>query len=473
MSDAISGGVWSSGSGSVATVGSGSGVVTGAGPGTATITYTLAATGCGSTTYPVTVNPLPAAIGGTLITCGNSTTTLTDASTGGAWTSLSSNVSVNPSTGGVTGVSNGTAIITYTLPTTCLITAVVTDNPTPIISGASPFIVCGASTTQLSLIAGVTGGTWSSSTGSVTVNSTTGLVTGVSPGSSTITYTTPGSGCSATQPVTDNPIPVITSTTSFIVCGISTTTLNVSPGITGGTWLSSPSATTIDLNTGVLTGVTPGVSTIVYTTPGSGCFAFQAVTDNPTPAITGTTSFIVCGANTTTLNVSPGITTGTWSSSNISFAAINSTTGLVTGVSPGTSTITYTTPGAGCSTTQVVTDNPTPVITGTTSFIVCGANTTTLNVSPGITTGTWASGTPSNLTIGSGTGVLAGVNPGTSTITYTTTGAGCSATQAVTDNPTPGITGTTSFIVCGLNTTTLNVSPGITTGTWPAAHLVI
>ncbi len=319
---------------------------------------------------------------------------------------------------------------------------------------------------------GITTGTWASGTpGKLTIGSSTGVLAGVNPGTSTITYTTTGAGCSATQAVTDNPTPVITGTTSFIVCGLNTTTLNVSPGITTGTWASgTPGNLTIGSGTGVLAGVNPGTSTITYTTTGAGCSATQAVTDNPTPVITGTTSFIVCGLNTTTLNVSPGITTGTWASGTPGNLTIGSGTGVLAGVNPGTSTITYTTTGAGCSTTQVVTDNPTPVITGTTSFIVCGLNTTTLNVSPGITTGTWASGTPGNLTIGSGTGVLAGVNSGTSTITYTTTGAGCSTTQVVTDNATPVITGITSFIVCGANTTTLGISPGITGGTWSSSN---
>ncbi len=53
--------------------------------------------------------------------CVGSTVTLTDAG-GGAWSITPSAVATISAAGVVTGVSPGTALITYTLPTTCAIT---------------------------------------------------------------------------------------------------------------------------------------------------------------------------------------------------------------------------------------------------------------------------------------------------------------------------------------------------------------
>jgi len=56
LTDATTGGAWSSSAPGVAAVGSGTGLVTGIAPGTSTITYTL---GASSVTYMITVNALP------------------------------------------------------------------------------------------------------------------------------------------------------------------------------------------------------------------------------------------------------------------------------------------------------------------------------------------------------------------------------------------------------------------------------
>ncbi len=455
LTASITGGTWSSSTSNLA-INSTAGLVTGAIAGTSLITYNASGAGC-TATQVVTDNALPVISGSPFIVCGVNTTTLTASITGGTWTSSTAHLTINSTTGLVTGVTAGTSLITYNASGVgCTAMQTATDNALPVISG-SPFIVCGVNTTALT--ASITGGTWTSSTAHLAINSTTGLVTGATPGTSTITYTASGAGCTAMQTVTDNSTPVISGT--FIVCGTSQTTLTAS--ITGGTWTSSTSNLTINSTTGVVTGAIAGTSLITYTNPGVGCTATQTITDNALPVISGS-PFIVCGVNTTTLTAS--ITGGTWSSST-AHLTINSTTGLVTGATPGTSTITYNASGAGCTAMQTVTDNATPVIGGT--FIVCGTSQTTLTAS--ITGGTWSSST-SNLTINSTTGVVTGAIAGTSLITYTNPGIGCTATQVVTDNALPVISGS-PFIVCGVNTTTLTAS--ITGGTWTSstAHLTI
>src|SRR6185436_12405903 len=96
----------------------------------------------------------------------------------------------------------------------------------------------------------------------------------------------------------------------------------------------------------------------------------------------------VCAGSTMTLT--DGTPGGTWSSAAMGIATIGST-GVVTGVSAGVTTITYSL-GVGCDVTTLITVNPlpaTPVLT--TSAVICVGSTATLtDASPG---GTWVSGT--------------------------------------------------------------------------------
>ncbi len=121
------GGTWSSASTSIATVGT-SGVVTGVAAGTAVISYTESGiTG----TKTITVNPLPAPIAGTLTVCVTAVTTLTNSDPGGLWASGGTSIATVDASGNVTGTGAGTVPITYTLPSGCYSTAIVTVDPCP------------------------------------------------------------------------------------------------------------------------------------------------------------------------------------------------------------------------------------------------------------------------------------------------------------------------------------------------------
>src|ERR1019366_8779397 len=87
----------------------------------------------------------------------------------------------------------------------------------------------------------------------------------------------------------------------------------------------------------------------------------------------------------------------------------------------------------GCRITAPMVVNPLPgVITG--SYIACvGANTTLADASPG---GTWSSGTTSTATVSTFGGVVTGVGPGLTTITYTLA-TGCSTGASIAVNPVP------------------------------------
>ena len=150
-------GTWSSGNTSVATIGSSSGSVTGVAAGTAIITYTLP-TGC-ITTFSENILSTPESISGTASTCISANTTLSDSTAFGAWSSNNTSVAVIGSgTGVLTGISHGTAVITYELSPICLITKTVTVNPDPSSIGGTLQVCPGTN----SLLTDAGSGTWTS-----------------------------------------------------------------------------------------------------------------------------------------------------------------------------------------------------------------------------------------------------------------------------------------------------------------------
>ncbi len=450
LSNLFAGGSWTSSDTTIATV-SATGVVTGVAAGTSRISYTLAS-GCARTAV-VTVYPLPAIIG-SVIVCPGVASTLTGSPTGGLWVSSTPSIATIGSLSGVvTGLSTGTADITYTLATTCRSFAVVTVQPLPAaISG--PTQVCAGSTiTLINLTTG--GGAWSSSTPSVATIDTAGVVTGVSAGTTTITFTAASTGCITTTVITVNPLPGAIGGPSVLCVNDSVT---LASGSAGGTWSSSGGHGSINPTTGVFTATSAGVQLITYTLP-TGCFTNYSVTVNPLPAaIAGVTS--VCFGYTVLLSSStPG---GIWSITPPSVATID-TDGLVTGVSPGTATVTYTLLTTGCSITTVITVNPLPNPIGGILNLCVNDSTTLTSSTPG---GTWTSDDPLIAVINPGSGLLATVSAGTVTITYTLP-TGCYVTEVVTINPlVPPITGT--LVLCNGDTTTLtNI---ITGGSWSSSN---
>jgi trimeric autotransporter adhesin len=95
LMDAAGGGVWSSGSTGIAEVSAGAGgagAVTGVAGGPVTISYTSTTTGCAATRL-VTVVAVPAITGVSDMCAFSAVATVTDAITGGTWTSASVTVS--------------------------------------------------------------------------------------------------------------------------------------------------------------------------------------------------------------------------------------------------------------------------------------------------------------------------------------------------------------------------------------------
>ena len=465
--ETVGGGTWAIAPTSIATIDSNTGMVTGLSGGTAIVTYTLPA-GC-SVTTSVTIYPLPAAITGNTNVCQGLSTVLGDTSTTltlpGTWSSSDpSIVSVTApgstsgaATDAVVGVSVGTAVVTYTLFTGCLITDTITVNPSPApITG--PTNVCATYTIPLS-VAPTTGGTWSTGpTSFATIDPLSGVLTGLSGGTTIVTYTLPPGSCTSTYAVTVNDLPSPITGTDSVCVGL-TTALSSTP--TTGTWTAAPSSVaTIDPTSGVVYGAAAGTSYVTYTL-GTGCFVNDTVTVNPSPApITG--SPVVCATYTDVLSVLP-TTGGTWSNSPTGFATIDPLTGILTGISAGSTLVTYTLPPGQCTATYAVTVNDLPSpISGPDS--VCVGLTITLGSAP--TTGTWTAAPSSVATIDPTSGVVYGAAAGAAYITYTL-GTGCYVNDTIIVNPTPSpITG--SPVVCAEYTDTLSDLP-TTGGTWSNA----
>ncbi len=446
------GGTWSSSNTAVATVGVGTGVVDGVSAGTARITYRMGG-GC-KASVEITVNTSPAPITGTTIVCEGSGSTLSTTSTGGFWSSSDGSIASVDGSGNMTGITDGSATISYTLPSGCASIAPVTINPVPAaITGSTGLCIFG--TTPLSSASA--GGTWTSSSPAIATIDASGLVTaGPTAGSSVITYTLP-SGCFATTTVNVVVVvaPIVGSTTT---CRNEDYTYsNASPG---GVWSSSnPSVGTIDA-AGSFTPLTVGTTTISYTL-GSGCLSLTVVTVNPNEYITGVAT--LCQGATTTM--SNPLTGGTWSSSDASIFTVHPSTGDVTGVSGGTATLNYTNTN-GCTTNTDITVNPTPSpITG--NRLICVGNNTLLGSMPA--GGTWSSGNIAVASIGSSSGDAFGITAGTADITYTSA-SGCVTTAVLTVSPTLApIVGDLS--VCPTFTSLL--THPLTGGTWTSSDATI
>ena len=400
---------------------------------------------------------------GTTSVCVGATTTLSNSTPNGTW-STSNGAIATVTNGIVTGVAAGSANIYYSVTAngcTKAVATTVTVNALPTITGT--LSVCVGATTTLTGSATPNATTpWTSATTSVATITTSGVVTGVAQGTSIITYKNTN-GCTKTVTVTVNALPTITGTLSVCVGNTTTLTGSATPNATSP-WTSVATSVATITTSGVVTGVAQGTSIITYKNT-NGCTKTVTVTVNALPTVnanTGTTSVCV-GATTTLSNSTPN---GTWSTSNGSIATVSN--GIVTGVAAGTANIYYSVTENGCTkaVATTVTVNALPTITGTLSVCVGATTTLTGSATPNATT-PWTSATTSVATITT-SGVVTGVAQGTSIITYKNTN-GCTKTVTVTVNALPTVnanTGTTSVCV-GATTTLSNSTPN---GTWSTSN---
>lgn len=379
---------WSSSDNAIATVSS-TGVVTALAGGSVTIT---ASSEGQAGTATVTVGLVPVAtvsvtpaqstmtVGQTVTLVANPLNAAGQPLTGRtvSWSSASPGVASVSGAGVVTGVSAGNAVITATVggvagsatvvvnqapagsvtvtPSTSTLTVGQTATLGATVRDAAGNVIAGASVT------------WASSATSVATVSASGVVTGVAPGTATITASS--GGRSGTAAVTVNPAPAATVTVSPSTLSIqryATSTLtaivrDANGNVIAGapiTWTSTNTAVATVSSSGTVSAVAVGSATVRATSGSASGTSAVTVTNPPVDRIVvtpanprvdeGKTIQMTATVYDANNNVIPGVTV-TWTSGNTNRATVNST-GLVTGVNDGNVTITASAGGKSGSTT--------------------------------------------------------------------------------------------------------------------------
>ena len=188
------GGTWIGDNPTIASVGYHTGKVTGLAEGTATFTFTSGSTGCPATTEQVTILPSPFELYYPIEVCPGETASLIDNYIG-TWISDNPNVAtVDPLTGVITGVLEGSTIITFTdANTNCSSEVEVEVHEIPTLNYVGSDELCVGEGSTLSPIGG---GTWVSNDPSIASITSSGQVIALSPGQTSFTFTTYNGGCS-------------------------------------------------------------------------------------------------------------------------------------------------------------------------------------------------------------------------------------------------------------------------------------
>ena len=305
-----------------------------------------------ATSVTLTVNAPPVVSSPSATLCIGVTMTASP-TTGGTWISSAPGVATITNAGFVTALSAGSVTFTFTETATGCVatTSSATVNALPVVSTPSATLCVGSTVTA----SPTAGGTWVSNAPVIASIDNSGLITGISGGNATFTFIETPTGCSATtSSVLVNILPIVSLSSATLCVG---TTVTASPGA-GGSWLSNdPSIATID-NTGLVTGVSAGSVTFTFMETSTGCsITTSTVTIKPLP-VASTPSVTLCLSSIMTANPTSG---GVWVSSDSGIATIDNA-GIITGISTGAVTFTFTETATGCSNvTSLVTVEALPI----------------------------------------------------------------------------------------------------------------
>ncbi len=313
----------------------------------------------------------------------------------------------------------------------------------PMITGQSTTLCENAT---LPLTGTPAGGSWASSNITVATVDPSGIVHGVAHGVATITYTSLA-GCTTTKAITVIAAPSPITGTTHDICQGQTIVLN-HPCILGGAWaplagdpyltiVGSPSCTSISY---VGSSTFAGTTVVTYTDPSTHCAADYLVTvhENPYPIATQN----MCVGETLDMHTLGYPAPGTWTSSTPTILSpAVSTSGLMTGMSVGTTLVTYTTTPWGCATTF-----HTNVFDCTGGGSMCPGSSRTLVGLP--LGGTWSvsPALPAGCVLNPTTGdiyVPTGTTGGVFTFTYTVGTITTTTTITITASATAILNGTT------------------------------
>lgn len=402
----------------------------------------------GYVTINYTVGGAPATATNTGPYCENATIQL-NTSGGGtySWSGPNAFTSTNqnPTITGATLAAAGTYTVTITNPgcvTTATTTVVV--NALPIVNGGLDQVVCSGTSVTLN------------GSGAANYSWNNGITNGVSfiPSVGTITYTLTGTsnGCSSTDDVvvTVNPLPTVNAGTDQTLCAGNSVTLTAQ---TNGT------ASSVNWTNGITDGVsfipTTSGNYVVTAQTSAGCSATDDlnITVNPLPIIEAGPNQTICLGSSITL-LATGGNTYSWTNGVINGQPFLPSLGTLTYVVTGTN-------GQNCSAADslivTVNPNPTPLITGASTY--CPSSPPTLTTSLPYSTYLWSTGS----TIAT-TSVNQTNNPITVLVTNSFNCSGSSAPFTVTELP--AITTTSNLSICQGNSIVIHGTSQSTAGVY-------
>ena len=278
-------------------------------------------------------------------------------------------------------------------------------------------------------------------------------INNLAPGTYNVTVTDANNAtCTATativvNPGSPNPSPNITGSTTFCVGGY--TTLDAGTGYSSYLWSNGQTTQTINVSS-------PGPYSVTVTN-NNGCTGTASVVvsqaSNLSPTITGTLA--ICSGNSTILDAGPGYSSYNWSN--------GQTTQTITVTQAGNYSVTVS-DASGCTGTAqasvVVSQNPTPSITGNTT--ICAGTSTTLDAGSGYQSYLWSNN--------SQTQTINVTTAGTYSVTVTNS-SGCTGSASVNvqvvplPNPNAGIDNSTCGLTYNLNA--ISSTSGVWTGYGP------
>jgi gliding motility-associated-like protein len=385
LNNAVSGGIWSTNDSLIASVNQ-TGLITANKPGVATISYTLASgTGCVSAVSKnILINPLPnkpniVANGSTAFCVPGFVYLNTNNVTGNQWylngapiaganannlkVTSSGSYSLRAISNGCTSISSDEVDIqantTQTIPSIKISkTANICEGDTVKLKTASPgvnqwykngVLIAGVSGSSLTVVGSGLYTIKTSNTAACVVGTSVGVSISVIPLSII-------PAISGNQNICFNNTTVFTNTTA------------------NGIWSSNNSAVATINQSGLVSGLAVGTSTIQYrVTSTDGCTntVSKAITVNALPVLDSIVGVSVLCVNDKS-NLVNSVAGGNWTSSNSAIASVNASTGQVTAISAGLAIIRYTFTNAnGCSSfvEKTITVNALPVVTASASAL--------------------------------------------------------------------------------------------------------
>jgi len=238
--------------------------------------------------------------------------------------------------------------------------------------------------------------------------------------------------------------------------------------VPGGIWTSSNMSVATIGTTGLITALSAGTDSIIYTESFSCGLAnvVHPLTVNVVPSVIAG-SGVVCTTSTDTLN--DATAGGTWLSSNPAIASVGSASGVVSGIAAGSTEITYTLPGGCYAATSVIIDATPSAGSITGAGSLCAGATTALTDTT--SSGTWTSSSALATVAG---GLVTAVSAGTDTILYSVSNI-CgtnTAEKIITINPTPAVAtiGGTTTLTAGSTTLLTDAAPG---GSWTSSSTLV